>query len=134
MALLATGSTLAFGTTGESFQITNVDLSGFAVEEIDVTHMGTTTYREFIQGDLTMPPELSVEFILDPDVQPPIGSAAQTVTLTFKTPSGATTPANLAGTGFVREWSATGANEEHLTGSMVIKFDGQTGPTWTAST
>ena len=133
MALLATGATLTFGTTGESFQILSFDVSGFSVPERDVTHMGTTDYREFIQGDLKTPPELTIEFLLDPDVQPPIGSAAQTITLTFKTPAGQSTPANLAGTGFVREWSLSGTNEEEHTGSMTIRFDGQTGPTWTAS-
>lgn len=136
MADTPTGITAVFGTSGFSASISAVNLNGMERPAIDVTHLGSTTYREFIPGDLSNPGQVEMTFWFDPDAQPPIGGAVETLTITWPLPTGGITAATLAGTGFTTSWSAdaSGGDESAMSGEMTFQFDGGTGPTWTAST
>lgn len=126
-----TGTTIAFGTSGFTAEIMSVNGNDISREDIETTHMGTTNYKTFIPGDLVDGGTLEVEFSLDPDDQPPVTAAAETITVTFPVPSGLSSGATYVFSGYVNSWSFTDAKEELMTGSMTIKVDGNTEPVWT---
>lgn len=134
MADKGTGSTIAFGTSSYDANITGISIGGEEVPVIDVTHMGSTAYREKIFGDLVEPPEITVEILWDPNKIPPVSAAVETVTITFPLPDGGITAANIAGTAKIISWENETPLEDKMVGTYTIKFDGGTGPTYTAST
>ncbi len=131
MADKGTGSTIAFGTSSYSVNVTNISISGEEVPVIDATHMGTTGYREKIFGDLVEPPEVTVEIFYDPDEPPIVSGAVETITITFPPGTGQATGANIAGTGKIVSWDNSIPLEDIMTGTYTVKFDGYTGPTYT---
>lgn len=131
---ISTGITLVFGTSGFSAEITSITLDPQEVEPVDVSHMGTTGFREYIFTKLTDPGGISFDMHYDPDEDLPTLGTAETITLTFATPSGGLTGANISGTGAMISHSAEAPLEGVMTASAVIKFDGKTGPTVTDST
>ena len=135
MADVGTGTTITFGTSGFTAEVMSVAGNDMTREDIDVTHMGSTNYREFIPSKLVDGGTLELEISFDPDSQPPITGAAETITVNFPTPAGGTTPADLEFTGYVNSWSFTAGLEEKMEATITIKVDGSgTEPTWTAST
>jgi len=132
MADTGTGTTIAFGTSSYSTEILSISGNDITREDIDVTHMGSTNYREFIPGDLVDGGTIEMEILLDPDDQPPIAGAAETITITFPIPSGSSNGATLAFTGYINAWSWTAPLEETMSGTITIKIDGKgTEPNWT---
>lgn len=128
------GATIAFGTTG--FTAAFRSLGGFDQDrgEHDKSHLGTTVYREIKPGDLIDPGEFEAEFFYNPDVQPPISSPAETITITLaKAISSTGTVTNgavIAGSGFVKKWSTpTITTDELLASSLTIRW--ADGPTFT---
>ena len=73
------------------------------------------------------------EFSFDPNSQPPIAAAAETITVTFPIPAGDSAGATLIFTGYINSWTWGAPLEDKMTGSATIKVDGLTGPTWAAS-
>jgi len=132
MADTGNTATIAFGTSGFT---ANFQMIGGTEQErpsIPDSHLGTTTRDTFIPGDLFDPGEFESEYQFDPDDQPPISGAAETVTVTFPVPAGQSNGATLAGTGFVTKWkSADLRNNELMVATVTVKWDGKTGPTWT---
>lgn len=132
---VGTGTTIAFGTSGFTAEILSLNGNDITREDIDVTHMGSTGYREFMPSDLVDGGSIELELGFDPDSQPPITSAAETVTITFPLPAGGTTPATFVFTGYINAWSWTAPIDETMTATATVKVDGQgTAPAWTAST
>lgn len=91
---IGTGSTIVFGTSGFSADITNFSISGLTREVIDVSHLGTSPAgageigsREYLAGDLSDAGEISINGNFNPDLIPPIEGAPETITVTF--PEGA---------------------------------------------
>lgn len=119
---VGTGTTIGFGTSSFTAEITNVGLDGITRPSIDTSHMSSTE-RTFIPGDLVDHGSVQVDINFDPDDQPPIAGAAETVTITF--PSGAT----LVGSAFCTDWSAAVPLEEKMTASFTLKWADE--PTWT---
>ena len=128
---VGTGTTIGFGTSGFSAEILNVDGASMTREVIDTSHMGTTTWRTFIPGDLSDPGEVTFEFHFDPDAQPPINGAAEPITITFPLPAGQATPATLVGSGFISSWEFSDPFEDKMTANGTIKWSGAL--TWTPS-
>lgn len=128
---VGTGTTIAFGTSSFTANIRSISADGISRAVIDKTHMGSTTSMRKRPGKLVDPGELTVEFELDPDAQPPIAGAPETITITFPIPTGSTNGATLAGEGFVSEWSWNDPLEDDMTASMTIVWTGATGPAWT---
>lgn len=118
------GASITFGTSGFTANIESISHDGLERESIPTTHLGTTTARTFIPGDLYDPGELTLDVQFNPDDWPPIDQAAETITVTFPLGSGASTPATWAASGF-----ATGFNygiqvESLMTGQLTCKFSG----------
>jgi len=70
-ALVATGLVIKKGSTGQSWQITDCNWSGYSLEVLDGSHMGSTGWREKVLGTLADPGELSVTIHLT-DTAPPL--------------------------------------------------------------
>ena len=132
---VGTGTIIAFGTSGFAAEVLSLNGNDITRPDVDVTHMGSTTYMEYQPGDLADGGSIEMEIGFDPDSQPPVTSAAETITITFPLPSGGATSATFVFTGYVSTWSWTAPLEEVMTASITIKVDGKgTPPAWTAST
>lgn len=129
---VGTGISITFATSSFTAEITDVQGQGISRESIATSHHGSTTYMDFIPGDLTDPGEVTLEFSFDPDEQPPITGPAENIIITFPTPAGGATGATAASSGFITEWSWGAPLEEKMTGNATIKLTGTT--TWTNST
>ena len=127
------GATITFGGSAVSANITRITGTELSRPSIDISDLASSNNEEAIQGDLTAYSEVEVEFVFDDEVGvPDITAAAASVVITHPQ-GGLTTAANLTGTAFY-----TGTkypdfeNNAVQMGSAKIKFDGQTGPTFTA--
>ena len=132
MADVGTGTTIVFGTSAFSADITSLKASGISRDSYETTHMGTTGAMTKSPKNLTDEGGIDIEFSFDPDNQPPISGVTETVTITFPMPSGGTTAATLIGSGFVTDWEWSAEVEEKMTGSATVTW--AAAPTWTAST
>ena len=135
MADTGNSATIVFATTGF---VANFHLLGGAEHEIEViedSHLGTTTYKTYIPGDLDEPGEFDCEFEWQGDVSPPARGTAETITVTHPVPPTLSNGATHAGTGFIQKVKLPEmVNNELQMGSLTVKWDGKTGPTYTAAT
>lgn len=125
------GVQITFATSSFTAEIINdPQFSGQERTAIETTHHAVTNgWRTFIPGDLKDPGGFTFDINFDPDDQPPIAGAVETITIEFPVPSGATTGATLACSGFVTSWEAGSPIDDRMTASITVKFTGQ--PTWT---
>ena len=135
MPLTGNGATLTFGTSGFTANIYSIAGAGFTRDALETTHLGTTAFKEYVPDALVEPGEFEIEFEWNPQFStfPPISTAAETITVTYPLPAGSTTNGTLAGTGFLN--ASTGpsvTNGEIMRGTATIKWDGATGPPYTA--
>lgn len=128
---IGTGIAIAFGTSSFSAELLALNGNDISREDIDTTHMGTTAYRTFMPSALVDGGTIEMEFGFDPDEQPPIEAAPETITITFPLPSGMSTAATLAFTGYINSWSWGAPLEDKMTGTATMKVDGLTDPVWT---
>lgn len=125
MASLGFGTTITF-SSGFCAEITDVKIGGLSREAVDVTNFGSTGgFKEFIPSTLIDSGELEVELIYDTNTAPPIGGAAETVTVTFPLKSGESTGATLAATGFLTDSEEAVPIDDKMSQSVTIKFSGQ---------
>lgn len=117
---LGTGASIAFATapTGYFGKILNIEWSNISRPSVEISNFGSVAAREFIPGDVYDPGELSVDILADPTQIPPIGKAAETITLTFPGAS----PNTWAATGFMTGFSMTLPLEEKIVANATIKF------------
>ena len=132
MADLGTGITIAFGTSGFTAELLSLGSTGVERGEYETTNMATTGDKTFAPMKLVEQGSLEMEWAFDPDSQPPISGAVETITITFPLPDGGLTSATLVGSGFVKSFTWGAALEEKMTASAEIRWSG--GVTWTAST
>ncbi len=133
MADVGTGTTIVFATSSFSADVLSVNGNDISRADIETTHMGTTGYKTYIPSDLVEGGTVDMEFAFNPNSQPPVSGAAETITITFPIPSGGTTGATLVFTGYINSWSFGDTLEEKMTGNATIKVDGVSDPVWTAS-
>lgn len=129
---VGTGITIAFGTSGFTADILSVNGSGIERGEYETSHMGTTGGRTWSPTALVDEGTIELEFAFDPDAQPPINAATETITITFPLPDGGLTSATLIGSGFIKSWQWGAELEEKMTGSATVRWADT--PAWTAST
>ena len=128
---VGTGTTIAFGTSAFSAQVLDINQGDQSRPPIDVTHMGSTNFREFIVGKLVDGGTVEVEILYDPDEQPPISAVAETITITFPVPAGLATGATYIFSGFVTNWGWAAPLEDRMTATITIQVDGKgTEPAW----
>jgi len=119
-----TGASVTFGTSSFTANITAINGEAIERPAIDTTHLGTTTARTFIPGDLVDHGTLTLEIQFAPDDSPPIKLAAETITVTFPLSAGGATAANWAFSGFATSFSYGVPLEELMTGSLTLKVTG----------
>lgn len=135
MAITGNSATISLGTSGFTASFTELGGSEQTREALEVSHLGTTTFKEYDPDDLVEPGEVAGMFHWNPNFGtfPPITGAAETITISYPLPSGASTPGTLSGTGFLtRSKGGDLKNGEISIGELTIKWDGKTGPAYTA--
>lgn len=115
---VATGITVVFGTSGFSADITDITPPEASVESLETSHQGTTTAKTFTPADLIDWGEMRIDFHFDEDTDPPVGSAAETVTLTWPDTS------TWAFSGFMTNYSGSGPLNGLMSGSATVKVTG----------
>lgn len=103
MADTGFGADVTFGTQGFDPDWRTIDPPEETIEDVNTSHLGTTGgYETYMAGDLIEGGELSGTAIFDPDDQPTIGGAAETITLTFPTPAGGSSGATYSFSGYIK--------------------------------
>lgn len=115
------GVTVAFGTSGFSSEIVDVNPPGQSRDTIDTSHQGTTNYRTFIPVGLTDNGELSFGVHYNPDAAPPMTATAVAETITVTFPSGAT----LEFSGFMTGFEPSGTHLDKFTADVTVKVTGE---------
>lgn len=121
---IGTGTSIVFGTSAFTAELTAVDWSGISRGSVQCSHLGTTNFHKFIPTDLVDPGELNIEFNFDPSTTPPYDQPVETITVTFPVPDGLSTPADWEGDGFMTNFEFTVPLEEKMTGSATLKMTG----------
>lgn len=124
---VTTGLAITFAS-GFFAQITDFSHSGVKRKAQSTAHMGLAaagagTYgnEPFIPGKIIDPGGLDIEGHYNPDTLPPIGSAAETVTVSVP---GSTVPATLAGSAFMTDFDVKGPLDEVMKFTAKLKFSG----------
>lgn len=128
------GWTLTLATTGAIGNI--ISMTGFdqVLPEVDDSHLGTADVAENMPGDLEDPGEFEVEVEFDTSEDQPSRGVVETITVTSKLRTGESTAAKWAGTGYIKSVKTPDAkNNERSIYKVKIRWDGKTGPTYTAS-
>lgn len=125
------GATVTFGTSSYSFAVTSITPPPWEVEVLDKTQLSTTNFAEKHPGDLVDPGQATLEVLYKRDDYPTPGGTPETVTITWAN-EGASA-ADLAGTAFVVSFTPGALTTNELqTATVVVQYDGGTGPTFTA--
>lgn len=138
MADTGNGATLTLSATGGSttYTIVSITPGDQSIEALEVSHLGTTDSKEYIRSDLKETPEGSAEILFDVNTGlPAVGSATQTITITFPKETTVVTAAaaTLAGSGFITSVSYPElVSDTVMRATINWKMDGYTGPTYTA--
>lgn len=116
---IGTATTVAFATSNFAGAIRNVKHSGITRPSIDITHLGSTTNRAFMVGDLYDGGELTLEVLFDPGiVRPPFSGPSENVTITF--PDGN----SFAGYAFCTNFGFETPLEDVIMADVTLKFAG----------
>ncbi len=126
------GATLAFGTSGFTPLVVSMDGLEETLESLDTSTLATTNYRTMCPADLKEISPFTATLRWEQDDVPPLGTV-ELITLTYQLESGESTPATLAGTGYIN--GRTGPNLENnviADATITIQLDGDgTEPTYT---
>ena len=71
---IGTGASVTFATTAYAANVISIGAVSAERPAVDSTHLGTTTARTFVPGDLIDWGELTLTVQYDGSVEPPIGS------------------------------------------------------------
>jgi hypothetical protein len=134
-ATLVFSGGMGFGTATTAFEVISISPGEESVAVIDTSTLATTDAMESIPSDLREIAETSATFkFITTAAAPDLPAAAGTITLTFPIRSGETQAATYIGTGYFTGWTPPNlANGELQTGELKVKFDGDTGPTFTVA-
>ena len=115
---VGTGATIS--GSGQTGNVLSISWSGISRPAVDTTHLGTTTARTFMPGDLYDPGELTVEFQLDSDQTwgTTIAAEAATITITFADAE------TWAASGFMTSLEASVPLEDVMTVTATYKLTG----------
>lgn len=112
-----TGSTITF-SSGFFAKIRRISVAGLSRPHVKTSHMGTTTWDDFIAGDLVDPGIVTVEILYNPSTTPPMTGSAETMTIT--TPGGTT----IASSAFMIDAGQEIPLEDLMTSTLQIKRTG----------
>lgn len=136
MAVKQQGASVTFSVTGGTWEFMNIGRYSEPIPVIDDTHLGTTTRRTKMPGDLGDPQMVTIVVQGKPTSTTIVKGVLQTITITGPL-NGGTAAEKWAGTGFIVDVRTPeyGADTEAIqTVEIDIQFDGKTGPARTAQT
>lgn len=134
MAQTGKGATATFGSSSWSLAIKEIDLGEVSKEPVEDTPLSASK-KTFIPGDVTDEGEATIDYYFDQSAasQPGVTSTPETITFTFPLKSAETVAATLAGTGMVTKVSRPKLMLNGLMmGKLTVKWNGKTGPSYTA--
>ncbi|KKL27192.1 hypothetical protein LCGC14_2387670 [marine sediment metagenome] len=118
MGTKGTGTTVTFGTSAFAAELLDVSGPNVTRESLDITHMGTTEAREFVEATLYDGGEVTFTLQYDVDDTPPQSGATETVTIAFAGTG------NVNFSGFLTSFSVTAAIDEIMQATMGFKVTG----------
>lgn len=124
-----TGCSITLASSDYDVNILAVSDGGASIPVVDTTHLGTTTARTKIVGDLIDFGEWTIEIHIDPDkldlMKTTMEAGAQTVTFTWKKISGEpTNAATVSGSAALTAHSFTVPLEDIVTGTYTLSWLG----------
>lgn len=129
------GTTITFGTTGLAANVYSIGEFSHELAALDTSHLGTTGFMTNMPDDLESPGEFEIEIEFDTEEDIPARGTVETITITYPQRTGETAAANHAGTGYIRRWTNTELkNGQVQRAKVLVAWDGETGPTFTAAT
>lgn len=140
------GATLTLAISALSLCIQDLEISEIAVDSMEASCLDTAEFAEMAPSDLKKPPKVTATFLTNGTIaEPKVGQNAsvtrasgeaykgETVTFTYPRVGDTGTAGKFAGTGYIESWKPTKfVNGQWQQGTIVIQFDGITGPTYTA--
>ena len=134
MADTGHGATITFGTSSWTGNIIDITPPVHTRQEIDSTHLTSSTYEETIVGDLVKLEPSPITFEFDADEPLPYSAADELITITFPVPAGGSTGAKFAGDGRFTSFSPPQlATNQKMVASGVISWAG-TNVAWSDGT
>ena len=121
---VGTGTSITFGTSGFSAALISVDGPSSSREAVETSTMATTNSHTFMPADLVDRGEVSLTFEFDPDLEPPIDQAAETITITWPIPSGLSNGATWVFSGFMTDYNPGASIDERMEASGTLKISG----------
>jgi hypothetical protein len=129
------GATVTFGTSGFTGEIIDMDFDELSRPVLSQNQLTSTGFDKKGPGDLVDAAGFTITFFLNPNSQPPISGAVETVTVTFPPPAGDDNGATYAGNAFVDKWKPGSLkNNEYIVATCHVTWEGgSASPTWTDS-
>lgn len=135
------GGTISFATSGFTGNMREIGGATIELDDLETSHLGTTGYKTYTPSDLAEPGEFECEIFWDAEVaastvkevttQPILGTV-ESIVKTYPGQAG-NTAANITGTGYIKSFTRpTMQVGELMMASVTVKWDGGTGPTFTA--
>lgn len=127
------GTTVTFGTSSFAAKVLDVSWDGVSRAAIDTTHHGTTVAstnevggKTYIPAGISDGGSLTLEIQYNPDDDPPMDGAAETITVTFPFSGGdSSVQPKIAFSGFATDYSMSGNGLETVaTASLTVKVSG----------
>jgi len=125
------GTTITFGTSAFSAEITEVRWTGVARAAFETSHMGTAApssnhfgNKTFIPSKLSDPGSLNLTVHFNAQTNPPIDAVPETITVTWPKAPADTTAATWAASGFVTSFEVTDQLEAVMVATMTVKLTG----------
>jgi len=121
------GASVTFGTTGGTWLVRRISGPELTTPIVDKTYLATSTRRAYMPGDLQEVGPVTLEILFQGAQGLPAQGTVETITITHPTASGNSSPANLAGTGFIRrtKYPDFQTNELQI-GEIEFQHDGTT--------
>lgn len=131
MPLRSKGFAVVFASSGYSFRIVDVNPRNEEVEDVDVTHQGSDTHREYEPGTFIEGGETTLKIHHDSTLTVNVGNggSTETVTVTYPLPTGKTTPAQRQFPGYIKSYNETANLGAVIEAEVVVKVAGK--PTYT---
>lgn len=128
---IGTGTTITFGTSGFSAEVTSIKMSGISRSIIETSHLGTSPAgageigsKTFLAGKLSDPGEVSIEGHFDADLTPPLEASPETITITFPLADGESVASKWSFSGQMTAYEFSAPLEDKITFTATIKAVG----------
>lgn len=129
---IGTGTTIAFGTSTFTAEITSIKHGGISRNTTETSHLGTAAAtgqdigsKTFLAGKLSDPGEITIEGHHDADLVPPVEAAPQTITVTFPLGTGESVASKWVFSGQMTSYEYSAPLEDKITFSATIKAVGK---------